>query len=68
MRDFPHSSRPALGPAQPPLKWVPGLFTAVKWPGRGFDHQPPFSAEVEEGFHGLLQVNCIFNLHFYMSV
>jgi hypothetical protein len=46
-RDFPHPSRPALEPTQPPIKWIPGLCRGVKRPGRGVD-DPLSSAEVKE--------------------
>jgi hypothetical protein len=39
-RDFSHTSRPALGPTQPPVQWIPGLSRGVKRPGRGADHPP----------------------------
>ena len=47
-RNFPHPSRPELGPTQPPIQWVPGHSKGVKRPGRGVDHPPPSNAEVKE--------------------
>jgi hypothetical protein len=46
--DFPHPSRPSLGPTQPLYNGSQVSFSAVKRPGRGFDHPPPSSAEVKE--------------------
>jgi hypothetical protein len=41
--------RPALGPTQPPIQWVPGSPSlGVKRPGREGDHSSPSSAEVKE--------------------
>jgi hypothetical protein len=44
-QDFSHTSRPALGPNQPPVPGT-GSFPGVKRPGRGAD---PSSAEVKKG-------------------
>jgi len=44
---FATASRPALGPTQPPIQWVPGsLSPGVRRPGRAADHLPPSSVEV----------------------
>jgi hypothetical protein len=46
---FTTASRPALGPTQPHIQWVPGaLSLGVKRPGREANHSPPSSAEVKE--------------------
>jgi hypothetical protein len=43
------SSKPVLGPIQPPLQGVPGsLSPGVKWLGREADHSPPTGAEVKD--------------------
>ena len=39
-RDFPHLSRPALGPSQPPVQWVLSLSRGKEWPRREADPSP----------------------------
>ena len=47
-RDFPHLSRPALGPTQPPVQWVPGISGGKERPGREADPLSPSSAMVRK--------------------
>ena len=37
-----------LAPTQCRIQWVPASFPGFKWPGRGVNHPPPSSAEVNE--------------------
>jgi hypothetical protein len=45
-RDFPHLSRPALGPTQPPVQWVPGLSRGIERLELEADPSTPSSAVV----------------------
>jgi hypothetical protein len=46
---FSASSRPDLGPSQPPIQWELGsISSAVKRSGREADHSPTTSAEVKK--------------------
>jgi hypothetical protein len=47
VRDFPHVSRPARRPTQPPVQWVPGLSRGWARLGRDADPSPSSSAEVK---------------------
>jgi hypothetical protein len=48
---FITASRPALGPTQPPIQWVPGAFTlGVKWPAREANFSLPSSVEVKNAW------------------
>jgi hypothetical protein len=49
---FSKSSRPALGPTQPPIQWVPGtLSPGVKHQRREADHSPPTGVEVKKTYN-----------------
>ena len=47
-RVFPHLSRPALAPTQPPVHWVLGLSQGKGRPGLAADNSPSSSAAVME--------------------
>jgi len=45
-QNFPHLSRPALGPIQLPVQWVLSLSRGKERSGRDADPSPPSSAVV----------------------
>jgi hypothetical protein len=47
-RDFPHPSRPSLGPTQPPMQWLPGLSRGVQRPERRVDHPPHLESRLNK--------------------
>ena len=47
-RDFPYSSRPALGPNQPPIQLIPGLSPGGKATRTWLWPPTPSSTEVEQ--------------------
>jgi len=59
-RDFPHLSRPALGPTQPPVQWIPGFLGGTERLGRDANPSPPSSAVVMRGLNytSSLPVGC----------
>jgi hypothetical protein len=48
-RNFPHLSRLAVGPTQPPVQCVPGFHGGKNRPGRDADPSPPSSVVVMRG-------------------
>jgi hypothetical protein len=48
-RNFPHLSRPARGPTQPPVQWYRVFSGGKERPARDADPSPPSSAMVLKG-------------------
>jgi hypothetical protein len=57
-RDFLYPARPALGPAQPSVQCVPGLFSGGKAAGAWVNHSPPSSAEATGRTQLYLYTSC----------
>jgi len=47
-RDFPHLSRPALGPTQPSVQWVPGRSRGKERPWRDANPSPSSAVVMKE--------------------
>ena len=66
---FSKASRPSMGPTQPPVQWIQGVFPGVKRPGRQVDHS--YSSEVTSAAVPLLlrgedRNRCTFCNHEYL--
>ena len=66
------ASRPALGPTQPPVKWVPGLTRGKERTGGAADHSPPSGAAVMEEYscsstHPLDHTGHVTGTHYFFN-
>ena len=48
-RDFTHPSRPAVGPTQPPIQWVPGISRGLSGRGVALTTHPHLAPRLKEG-------------------